>query len=168
MRCAIVHYHELALKGRNRDFFEQRLIHNIRSVLKDLGATRIESLRSRIRIEGVKAGLLREVLDASGFADPQRLARTIKALSLTLIAPRPIAEAISTAGGVMFESMDARGMLVARAGVFCAGEMLDWEAPTGGYLLTACFASGRAVGKGVADWLGGVAGIQVGTAHRSR
>lgn len=114
-------------------------------------------LRSRVRIEGVKAGLLREVLDAGGFADPQRLARTIKALPLTLIAPRPIAEAISTAGGVQFESMDARGMLLARPGVFCAGEMLDWEAPTGGYLLTACFASGRAAGKGVAAWLASAA-----------
>lgn len=122
-------------------------------------------LRSRIRIEGVKAGLLREVLDASGFADPQQLARTIKALPLTLIAPRPIAEAISTAGGVMFESMDAHGMLVARPGVFCAGEMLDWEAPTGGYLLTACFASGRAVGKGVAAWLDVVARAPDGILH---
>jgi uncharacterized flavoprotein (TIGR03862 family) len=115
-------------------------------------------LRSRVRIEGVKAGLLREVLDANGFSDPQRLARTIKALPLTLLAPRPIAEAISTAGGVTFESMDGRGMLKARPGVFCAGEMLDWEAPTGGYLLTACLASGRAVGKGVAAWLDSEAG----------
>ena len=114
-------------------------------------------LRSRVRIEGVKAGLLREALDADGFADPQRLARTIKALPLTLIAPRPIAEAISTAGGVAFESLDARGMLAARPGVFCAGEMLDWEAPTGGYLLTACFASGRAAGKGAAAWLASAA-----------
>jgi hypothetical protein len=78
---------------------------------------------------------------------------TIKALPLKLIAPRPLAEAISTAGGVAFEALDDRLMANALPGVFCAGEMLDWEAPTGGYLLTACFASGRAAGLGALRWL---------------
>jgi predicted flavoprotein YhiN len=73
---------------------------------------------------------------------------------LTLIAPRPIDEAISSAGGVRFEAMDANLMLNALPGVFCAGEMLDWEAPTGGYLLTACFASGFVAGNGAADLVG--------------
>ena len=82
-----------------------------------------------------------------------RLAQTIKALPLTLHAARPIDEAISTAGGVRFEAMDEYSMLKALPGVFCAGEMLDWEAPTGGYLLTACFASGRAAANGVLQWL---------------
>ncbi|EGH07713.1 pyridine nucleotide-disulfide oxidoreductase domain-containing protein [Pseudomonas savastanoi pv. glycinea str. race 4] len=81
------------------------------------------------------------------------MSEAIKALPLPLIKPRPIDEAISTAGGVTFEAMDERLMLRQLPGVFCAGEMLDWEAPTGGYLLTACFASGRAAGLGMVEWL---------------
>ena len=110
-------------------------------------------LRRRAGIEGVKAGLLRELLPAADFADPARLAAAIKALPLRLIAPRPLDEAISTAGGVAFEDLDEHLMIRALPGVFCAGEMLDWEAPTGGYLLTACFASGRAAGAGALSWL---------------
>jgi uncharacterized flavoprotein (TIGR03862 family) len=110
-------------------------------------------LQSRAGITGVKAGLLREVLGKDDYTDPQRLAAAIKTLPLTLIAPRPLDEAISSAGGVRFEGMDGNLMLNALPGVFCAGEMLDWEAPTGGYLLTACFASGRAAGAGVLAWL---------------
>ena len=114
-------------------------------------------LRRRAGLAGVKAGLLRELLPAADFADPVRLAAAIKALPLRLIAPRPLDEAISSAGGVAFEELDERLMLPALPGVFCAGEMLDWEAPTGGYLLTACFASGRAAGAGAAAWLRGAA-----------
>ncbi|MBE0614267.1 MAG: TIGR03862 family flavoprotein [Burkholderiales bacterium] len=113
-------------------------------------------LRRRAGIEGVKAGLLRELLPAADFADPVRLAAAIKALPLRLIATRPLDEAISSAGGVAFEELDERLMIRALPGVFCAGEMLDWEAPTGGYLLTACFASGRAAGASAAAWLRGV------------
>ncbi len=109
-------------------------------------------LKSHVGISGVKAGLLREVLGAEAYADPVRLAAAIKALPLKLVAPRPLDEAISTAGGVRFEVLDDRLMLRELPGVFCAGEMLDWEAPTGGYLLTACFASGRAAGLGVRAW----------------
>jgi uncharacterized flavoprotein (TIGR03862 family) len=114
-------------------------------------------LQSRAGIHGVKAGLLRECVAKQDFADPLRLAHAIKALPLTLSAPRPIDEAISSAGGVPFEALDAGLMLQALPGVFCAGEMLDWEAPTGGYLLTACFASGRAAGLGALAWLDGAA-----------
>lgn len=110
-------------------------------------------LQSRAGITGVKAGLLREVLSKDDFTDLRRLAATIKALPLTLTAPRPLDEAISSAGGLTFESLDAHLMLKAMPGVFCAGEMLDWEAPTGGYLLTACFASGRMAGMGALTWL---------------
>ncbi|MBL0796747.1 MULTISPECIES: TIGR03862 family flavoprotein [Pseudomonas] len=110
-------------------------------------------LHSQVGIDGVKAALLRELTDAATFADPALLARAIKALPLTLVKTRPLDEAISSAGGVTFEAMDERMMLKALPGVFCAGEMLDWEAPTGGYLLTACFASGRAAGLGMLDWL---------------
>jgi uncharacterized flavoprotein (TIGR03862 family) len=110
-------------------------------------------LQRQAHIEGVKAGLLREVLSKEVFADPARLAASIKSLPLRLAAPRPLEEAISTAGGVSFEALDERLMIRALPGLFCAGEMLDWEAPTGGYLLTACFATGRAAGAGAAAWL---------------
>lgn len=110
-------------------------------------------LQSRVGIKGVQTALLRECVAAEDFADPARLARAIKSLPVRLVALRPLDEAISTAGGVTFEALDTRLMLKALPGVFCAGEMLDWEAPTGGYLLTACFASGRAAGNGVLEWL---------------
>lgn len=110
-------------------------------------------LQSRLGLKGVKANLLREVLSAEQMNDTALLAATIKALPLRLTAARPLSEAISTAGGVCFESLDAHLMLKESPGIFCAGEMLDWEAPTGGYLLTACFASGRAAGSGALAWL---------------
>lgn len=111
-------------------------------------------LRKRLGIEGVKAGLLREVLTAEDINDPIKLCSVIKALPIKLISPRPIEEAISSAGGVSFAAVDGRLMLDKLPGVFCAGEMLDWEAPTGGYLLTACYASGKMAGEGVLNWLG--------------
>ena len=110
-------------------------------------------LQSRLHLTGAKAGLLREVLSRGDFADTARLAQRIKALPLTVARPRPIAEAISSAGGVTFESLDSHLMLEALPGVFCAGEMLDWEAPTGGYLLTACFASGLVAGEAALAYL---------------
>lgn len=116
-----------------------------------------EILRRRAAITGVKAALLHEVLGRERMADPELLARTIKRLPLTLRRPRPLAEAISTAGGVRLEQLDDGLMLKPTgqmpAGVFCAGEMLDWEAPTGGYLLTASCASGRRAGAGAVAWL---------------
>jgi len=105
-------------------------------------------LQSRLGLKGVKAVLLREVLSAAEMNDAPTLAAAIKALPLKLTAARPIDEAISSAGGVPFETLDEQLMLKKMPGVFCAGEMLDWEAPTGGYLLTACFATGRAAGIG--------------------
>jgi predicted flavoprotein YhiN len=109
-------------------------------------------LKSRLGIQGLKLALLHELLGAARVNDPLPLAAALKDLPLTLGAPRPLDEAISTAGGVRFEALDRRYMLLAAPGVFCAGEMLDWEAPTGGYLLTACMATGRAAGQGVMDW----------------
>jgi len=114
-------------------------------------------LRSRLNLHGVKAGLLRECLDRTAYADPVRLAVAIKRLPVRLSGMRPITEAISTAGGVRADALDDRLMLRTLPGVFCAGEMLDWDAPTGGYLLTACFASGRAAAQGVLAWLGAAA-----------
>ncbi|QLQ24603.1 MAG: TIGR03862 family flavoprotein [Dechloromonas sp.] len=110
-------------------------------------------LRRRAGIDGVKAGLLREFGGIDGSTAAVALAAAIKALPVPLVAPRPLAEAISTAGGIDFAALDERLMLRDLPGVFCAGEMLDWEAPTGGYLLTACLATGRAAGDGAVDWL---------------
>ena len=103
-------------------------------------------------VVGVKAGLLREVVSKEVLADSTRLASAIKSIPLTLTAPRPLAEAISTAGGVSFDVLDGNLMLYALPGVFCTGEMLDWEAPTGGYLLTGCMATGQLAGSAAAAW----------------
>jgi uncharacterized flavoprotein (TIGR03862 family) len=111
-------------------------------------------LRSRLGLHGVKAALLRECLPAATFEDAAALARAIKALPLTLVAARPIDEAISSAGGVRFDALTGALMLRGVPGVFCAGEMIDWEAPTGGYLLTACLASGVVAARGVLASLG--------------
>ncbi|MBD8881850.1 TIGR03862 family flavoprotein [Rhodanobacter sp. 7MK24] len=113
-------------------------------------------LRRRAHLDAAKCGLVFESADKSVLADPAALAALVKALPLTLRAPRPLAEAISTAGGIRLEALDESLMLRIRPGIFCAGEMLDWEAPTGGYLLTACFASGAWAGRAVAHWLADV------------
>lgn len=112
-----------------------------------------EHLRRQAGISGVKAALIYEMLDKTQLDNSALLARTIHRLSLTLKRPRPLAEAISSAGGVRLEAMDDALMLKAWPGTFCAGEMLDWEAPTGGYLLTACLASGHRAGEGAVAWL---------------
>lgn len=122
-------------------------------ILRGRGSRSMAShLQSRLGIKGVKAGLLRECLGADGYADPAQVAQAIKRLPVTLLRTRPIDEAISSAGGVRFDALEGT-MLRALPGVFVAGEMVDWEAPTGGYLLTACFASGRAAGADALAWL---------------
>ena len=110
-------------------------------------------LKSRLGLDGIKLALLNELLPRDTLNQPALLAAAIQALPVTVVAARPLDEAISTAGGVRFEAMDAALMLRQRPGVFCAGEMIDWEAPTGGYLLTACLSSGRLAGQGVARYL---------------
>ncbi len=114
-------------------------------------------LQGQTGIKGVKAGLLRECAGTDAGinvgTDPARLAAVLKALPLRLAAPRPLDEAISCAGGVDFADLDDNLMLRTHPGVFCAGEMLDWEAPTGGYLLTACFATGHRAGRAATEWL---------------
>ncbi|MCY1288196.1 flavoprotein [compost metagenome] len=110
-------------------------------------------LHGQLGIDGARASLLRELSAKDDFLDPARLAATLKNLPLTLVRARPLDEAISSAGGVPFAALDDGLMLKELPGVFCAGEMLDWEAPTGGYLLTACFASGRAAARGMLQWL---------------
>jgi uncharacterized flavoprotein (TIGR03862 family) len=110
-------------------------------------------LKSRLHLDGIKSAILHELLSKEALSDPAQLARGIQHLPLRLQAARPLDEAISSAGGVLFEVLTPNLMLEQLPGVFCAGEMLDWEAPTGGYLLQACFASGRKAGQGVLEML---------------
>ena len=123
-------------------------------VARPRGARSMAShLQSRLGIKGVKAGLLRECLSKEQYADEDQLAQAIKRLPVRLVRARPIDEAISSAGGVRWDALEGT-MLTSAPGVFVAGEMVDWEAPTGGYLLTACLAGGQAAGRDVLAWLG--------------
>jgi len=125
-----------------------------RALAKPAGRhTQTEHLRRSAGLSGVRAGLLREAHGVRLPTDPHLLATAIKATPLRLTATRPMDEAISTAGGVRLEALSPDLMLTHLPGVFCCGEMLDWEAPTGGYLLTACMASGRVAGRAAAAWL---------------
>jgi hypothetical protein len=110
-------------------------------------------LESVVGLKGVKVALLHEVLDRDALTDLGRVAATLKALPITVTATRPLDEAISSAGGIGLDALDGGQMIQSLPGVFCAGEMLDWEAPTGGYLLTACFATGVAAAQGALAWL---------------
>jgi uncharacterized flavoprotein (TIGR03862 family) len=149
---------EILLKGSatlTLDLLPDKTLSQVeRAVVAPRGSRSLSNhLRSRLGLQGLKVALLYELLDHFVLADPLQLAKVLKALPLTLVSTRPIDEAISTAGGVRFEALNEHAMLKALPGVFCAGEMLDWEAPTGGYLLTGCFASGRAAGFGALAWL---------------
>ena len=147
---------EITTKGATKIFLDLAPSRDAARIERDLnqprnGRSLSEVLRRRVGIDGVKAGLLREVLHGDELKSSARIAATIKALPLTLLRPRPIEEAISSAGGVPFDALDAGLMVKRLPGVFCAGEMIDWEAPTGGYLLTACFASGLIAGRAAAQ-----------------
>ncbi len=109
-------------------------------------------LKKQTGLTGAKTNLLWEVLPHGTPPDLNLLGTTLKSLPLTLLSPRPLAEAISSAGGIRLDALDENLMLKKLPGVFCAGEMLDWDAPTGGYLLTACFATGKAASKGMLNW----------------
>lgn len=137
------------------DLAPERSLDFVRAeVQRSRGSKSLSShLKSRLCISGVKMALLWEALGHDAIDDPLRLAQTIKALPITVTSARPLAEAISTAGGVELDAVDNYLMLKALPGVFVAGEMLDWEAPTGGYLLTACLAQGRWAGEGLHKWL---------------
>ena len=126
----------------------------LREVAHPRGARSLSShLSSRLNLEGIKLNILYELLGKDAMNNPTQLAAAIKSLPITVTAPRPLDEAISTAGGVRFEAMTAQYMLSKLPGVFCAGEMLDWEAPTGGYLLTAAMATGRVAGEGALAYI---------------
>ncbi|MBQ0957656.1 TIGR03862 family flavoprotein [Ideonella sp. 4Y11] len=152
---------EIAAHGRALvllDLLPDRPLDELQTALaRGRGARSLANhLKEQAGLSGAKAGLLREGLSAEAWQLQSRdvawLARRIKALPLQLHAARPIDEAISTAGGVRLEALDAQLMWRDRPGVFFAGEMLDWEAPTGGYLLTACFASGVVAARGLLQW----------------
>ena len=133
------------------DWSHQRLVDRLS---QPRGSRSLSShLKKTVGIQGVKAGLLWEFVPKEDFENPDVLAACIKALPVPLISPRPLKEAISSAGGIRFEGLDEWLMLKSMPGVFCAGEMLDWEAPTGGYLLTASISTGRWAGMGVLEWL---------------
>ncbi|MFN7124951.1 MAG: TIGR03862 family flavoprotein [Allorhizobium sp.] len=130
---------------------EEKLVADL--ARQDRKASFSTRLKKAANLDGAKIALLREVNPDANQLDLGSLARLIKALPLPVRQPRPIAEAISTAGGVALDSIDGHFMLTSRPGTFVAGEMLDWEAPTGGYLLTACFATGIAAASGIDRWL---------------
>ena len=109
----------------------------------------ITNIWRKAGLDHVKINLLREVVDKNLWSQPEMMARQIKQLSITLDGFRPIEEAISCAGGVKQAALSSQLQLKSNPYLFCCGEMLDWDAPTGGYLLTACFATGRAAGQGV-------------------
>lgn len=150
----------IAAEGRARLWVDLLPQHSEAQVLAETSRPRgprslSTHLKSRLGIQGVKMALLHELLTPQQLADPRQLAQALKALPIPLLRPRPLDEAISTAGGVRFEAVDQHLMLRALPGTFCAGEMLDWEAPTGGYLLTASFATGRVAAQGALHWLAG-------------
>ena len=143
------------------DLLPGRSLDALRSALaKGRGARSLPNhLKEHAGLDGAKAALLRERWSAQALSqrlaqDPAGLAAELKAWAITVTAARPINEAISSAGGVRFEALDGHAMLTALPGVFCAGEMIDWEAPTGGYLLQASLASGRMAARGLLGWLG--------------
>ncbi len=136
------------------DLLPHKTAERIEQELRSRGSKSLSTqLKSKVGIDGIKAGLLRECLSKETFTNDHLLAQAIKQFPLHLLRTTPMDEAISTAGGVCFAALNEQLMLKALPGVFCAGEMLDWEAPTGGYLLTGCFASGFAAGHGILQWL---------------
>jgi uncharacterized flavoprotein (TIGR03862 family) len=150
--------HEIAARGSATwvlDLLPQHTPEQVRAETRRPRGSRSLSthLKSRLGIAGLKMALLHELLPREELEDAERLAVSLKALAVPLVRPRPVQESISTAGGVRFEALDSNAMLHALPGVFCAGEMLDWEAPTGGYLLTACMATGKAAAEGAVRWL---------------
>ncbi len=136
------------------DLLPHKTAERIEQELRSRGSKSLSTqLKSKIGIDGVKAGLLRECLSKETFTSERLLAQAIKQFPLRVLRTTPMDEAISTAGGVCFSALNEQLMLQTLPGGFCAGEMLDWEAPTGGYLLTGCFASGFTAGHGILQWL---------------
>ncbi|MYM61967.1 TIGR03862 family flavoprotein [Pseudomaricurvus sp. HS19] len=131
---------------------EAEIVDKLQQARKGMSSSNL--LQKKLKLPSIANALLRECCPDLVMSDHRALARALKAMPLpTVTGTRPLSEAISSAGGVRFTAVDEQLMLRALPGVFVAGEMLDWEAPTGGYLLTACFATGRLAGRGLANWL---------------
>lgn len=127
----------------------------IQSLVKRLGSARTNLLSEacqRWRLDKTASLLLESLLPADSVSSPQAVARAVKEFDLTLLRPRCIAESISTAGGLVFSEVDQNLMLRSHPGIFVAGEMLDWDAPTGGYLMQGCFATGSLAGAAAGRW----------------
>lgn len=163
---SLVYFHSAALRDRLSAAGNAALIidlmpgRSVERVTRDLSRQDTKtSFSNRLRkgagLDSVKAALIRELVPGASRMTPIELASLVKSLPIPLLRPRPITEAISSAGGIAWQEVDEGYMLKSRPGLFVAGEMLDWEAPTGGYLLTACFASGRAAARGIGLWLEG-------------
>jgi uncharacterized flavoprotein (TIGR03862 family) len=161
---SLVYAHSAALRDRLSSKGEAALIVDLmpgrshERLVRDLSrqdakASFSNRLRKGAGLDGVKAALVRELLPDASRMSPDALAELLKTLPIPTLRPRPIAEAISSAGGIAWSGIDDDYMLKALPGLFVAGEMIDWEAPTGGYLLTACFATGRAAANGMMRWL---------------
>ena len=137
------------------DLVPGRSLERIRRELGTLqnGKSLANQLKTKVGVSGVKLALLHELLSKEQLNNPEQLTALMKALPIKVVATRPIAEAISSAGGVSFQGLDKNFMVAHRPGLFVAGEMLDWEAPTGGYLLNACLATGLAAGRGALHWI---------------
>ncbi|ARM90129.1 flavoprotein-like protein [Rhizobium sp. CIAT894] len=161
---SLIYAHAAALRDRLQnhgrailtlDLAPGRTVERLTSdlVRQDAKSSFSNRLRKGAGLDGVKTALLREFAPERDRTDPRRLAGMIKALPVPVLETRPIAEAISSAGGIRWSGVDDHFMLKALPGIFVAGEMLDWEAPTGGYLLTACLATGRAAARGIEAWL---------------
>ncbi len=150
--------HRIKIDGYCDLFLDLLPDRSLESVQNSLAASRgsrswASHLKSKLGLQAVHIGLLYECLDKSAWDDSEVLAAALKCFPLRVLTPRPIDEAISSAGGLSFDELDDNFMLKRKPGSFFAGEMLDWEAPTGGYLLTACFASGVAAGRSALAWL---------------
>jgi len=165
---SVIYAHSAALRDRLEEAGKASLTidlapgRTVERLSRDLGRlVRKESFANRMRkaagLSAVKVGLLREIYPDIATMPDAVVAASIKHTEIPLLRTRPIAEAISSAGGIAWSGLDQNYMLEKLPGIFAAGEMLDWEAPTGGYLLTACFATGKAAAKGMAAWLEGSA-----------
>ena len=125
----------------------------LRQRLQKTAKQSMQTLWRKAGLDALKIALIRECIPKHDWSNLEKITATIKQLPVQVQGFRPIDEAISTAGGVSLEALDDQLMLKQKPSVFCCGEMLDWDAPTGGYLLTACFATGRQAGEGVIHWL---------------
>lgn len=137
----------------NLDLFPDQTVEQLAKKLQPSKKQSLNNIWRKAGLDGAKAALVRELVPKSLWQIATELAQQVKHLKVPLTGFRPIQEAISCAGGVKREALSEQLQLKSNPHVFLCGEMLDWDAPTGGYLLTACFATGRAAAEGVQHYL---------------